>query len=33
LGGTAPTPEQVEIEWAEHLLQKENEKASKEEKA
>jgi 1-acyl-sn-glycerol-3-phosphate acyltransferase len=33
LGGTAPTPEQVEIEWAEHLLQKESEKASKEEKA
>ena len=29
LGGTAPTPEQVEIEWAEHL----REKASKEEKA
>ena len=22
LGGTAPTPEQVEIEWAEHLREK-----------
>ena len=29
LGGTAPTPEQVEIEWAEHL----RDKASKEEKS
>jgi 1-acyl-sn-glycerol-3-phosphate acyltransferase len=29
LGGTAPTPEQVEIEWAEHLRDKE----SKEEKS
>jgi len=29
LGGTAPTPEQVEIEWAEHL----REKANKEERA
>lgn len=29
LGGTAPTPEQVEIEWAEHL----REKATNEEKA
>lgn len=29
LGGTAPTPEQVEIEWAEHL----REKAKNEEKA
>jgi len=33
LGGTAPTPEQVEIEWAEHLLKQESDKASKEEKA
>lgn len=33
LGGTAPTPEQVEIEWAEHLLKQEREKAKNEEKA
>ena len=33
LGGTAPTPEQVEIEWSEHLLKQEREKAKNEEKA